>query len=67
MKGVSNVNDVLRYEIVKFIFPFIGNGLYNNDKYYRMLVKKYGKKTVARAIKQERENGNIIDALQCKS
>ena len=67
MKGVSNVNDVLRYEIAKFIFPFIGNGSYNNDEYYRALVKKYGKKTVAKAIKQECENGSIIDALQCKS
>ena len=66
MKGASNVNDVLRYEIAKLIFPFIGNGLYNSDKYYRALVKKYGKKTVAKVIKQERENGNIIDALQCK-
>lgn len=66
MKGVSNVNDVLRYEIAKLIFPFIGNGSYNNDEYYRALVKKYGKKTVTKAIKQTRKNGNIIDALQCK-
>ena len=66
MKGVSSVNDILRYEIAKFIFPFIGNGSYNNNRYYRTLVKKYGKKTVIKAIKQECENGSIIDALQCK-
>lgn len=66
MKGVSGVNDVLQYEIAKLIFPFIGNGLYNNEKYHRMLVKKYGKKVVTKAIKQVRKNGNIIDTLQYK-
>ena len=57
------MDETLRKEVAKYLFAFLGNGFYHDEKYLNSLIKKYGKKTILEAIKEISENGNISDAF----
>ena len=60
------MDELLRHEVARYIYPFIGNGCYHNELYYNNLVKKYEKKVVFDAMQWESVNGNISDAFTYK-
>ena len=53
----------LKQDIARYIYPFFSNNNYNNKEYYNMLVKKYGRSVVNKAIKEEKIKGTISDAF----
>lgn len=57
------MDKILKQEVAKYLYDFLGNTVYHNDTYLNSLNKKYGKKTVLEAIKEIKENGSIKDAL----
>ena len=54
----------LKYEIALYIFPFFSNTFYRNKDYLTSLFKKYGKKKVYQALKEEGRNGKMSDAFK---
>ena len=57
------MDEQLKYDIANYIFAFLGNTGYHNEYYLTSLYKKYGKKIVIEAIKEENKNGKISDAF----
>ena len=57
------MDETLKRDVAKYLYPFIGNTCYHNDYYYDSLIKKYGKKVLNEAMKEEVENGKISDAF----
>ena len=57
------MDETLKRDIAKYLYPFIGNTCYYNDYYYDNLIKKYGKKVLNEAIKEEVKNRKISDAF----
>lgn len=57
------MDDTLKREIAKYLFPYIGNGCYRNEYYYDALVKKYSKKIIYDALQEESKYGTISDAF----
>ena len=53
----------VKQEVAKYLYPSFGNTAYNNQDYYKKLIKKYGKKIVLEMIKELRATGNFSDAL----
>jgi hypothetical protein len=57
------MDETLKHDVAKYLYPFIGNTCYHNDYYHDSLIKKYGKKVLNEAMKEEVENGKISDAF----
>lgn len=57
------MDETLKKEVAKYLFAFLSNGVYHDEKYLSSLMKKYGKKTILEAIKEISENGNISNAF----
>ena len=49
----------VKQEVAKYLYPSFGNTAYNNQDYYKKLIKKYGKKEIAQIIKELLATGNL--------
>ena len=53
----------VKQEVAKYLYPSFGNTAYNNQDYYKKLIKKYGKKEITQVIKELLATGNLQDAF----
>lgn len=52
------MDQILLEDVGKYLYPFIGNTGFKNDRYFNILVKKYGKREVLKAMHYIKENGS---------
>jgi hypothetical protein len=58
------MDEQLKRDIAKYLYPFLGNTCYQNKNYLDSLIKKYDKKTVLEALQEESLKGKITDAFK---